>query len=170
MSTSAANNLNSTAPPTPADFLGDPLNDVSRRERRNLLVASTIAVFTVHAGLIPKQISALGIELTSPDRSAFLILFAAVVIYFLVAFAVYGFADLLLWFHKYHDYLEKAEIASQNWTQDDQINYDELRRRVPSIAWLYRISKPAAHLRIAFEFPLPVLVGLYAIYALLSRA
>lgn len=162
--------MSSSSSPTPANYLGDPLSDVTRRERRNLLAASTIAVLTAHAGLIPKQISALGIELTSGNQSDFLILLAAVVIYFLVAFGVYGFADFLLWRHKYHDYLEKAEITSQNCTQDDQMNYDELRRHVPSIAWLYRISKPAAHLRIAFEFPLPVLVGLYAIYALLSRA
>jgi hypothetical protein len=162
--------MSSTAPPTPADFLGDPLSDVSRRERRSLLASSTIAVLTAHAGLIPKQISALGIELTSLDRSAFLILFAAVVIYFLVAFAVYGFSAFLVWRHKYHQYQEKAEIAAQNWTQNDQHDYDELRRYVPAIAWLYRISKAAAYFRIAFEFPLPVLIGLYAIYALLSRA
>ena len=35
--------MNSTSP-TPADFLGDPLSNVSRRERRNLLASSTIAV------------------------------------------------------------------------------------------------------------------------------
>lgn len=162
--------MNSTPRPTPADFLGDPLSDVSRRERRNLLASSTIAVLTAHAGLIPTRISALGVELTSPGQSAFLVLFAAVVIYFLTAFVVYGFSDFLLWRHKYHDYLEKAEITTRNWTQDDQMNYDELRQHVPSIAWLYRISKPAAHVRIVFEFPFPILVGLYAIYALLSRA
>jgi hypothetical protein len=161
--------MSSTTSPTPADFLGDPLSDVSRRERRSLLASSTIAVLTAHAGLIPRQVSALGIELTSLDRSAFLILFAAVVIYFLVAFAIYGFSDFLVWRHKYHEYQQKAEVAAQNWTQEDQHAYDELRRYVPSIAWLYRISKPAAYFRIAFEFPLPVLVGLYAIYALLSR-
>lgn len=162
--------MSSTIPLTPADFLRDPLSGVSRRERRSLLALSTIAVLIAHAGLIPNQISALGIELTSLNRSAFLMLFAAVVIYFLVAFAIYGFSDFLVWRLKYHEYLANVETASQDWTLDDQHNYDEVRRRVPSIVWLYRISKPAAYLRIAFEFLLPVFVGLYAIYALLSRA
>jgi hypothetical protein len=161
--------MNSTSP-IPADFLGDPLSIVSRRERRNLLASSTIAILIAYTGLIPTRISALGVELTPLGQSAFLIVLSAVVIYFLAAFVVYGFSDFLLWRHKYHDYLEKVEIAAQSWTQEDQMNEDELREHVPSIAWLYRVSKPAAHFRIVFEFHLPVLVGLYAIYALLSRA
>lgn len=162
--------MNSTGLPKPADFLGDPLNHVSRRERRNLLAASTIAILTVHAGLVPKQISTLGIELTNLDQRAFLILFSAVVIYFLVAFAIYSFADFLVWLCKYRDYQERAVHADQGWTQGDQDQFDDLRQQVPSVAWLYSISKPSAYLRIVFDFPLPVLVALFAIYALLSRA
>lgn len=162
--------MSPTGLPNPADFLGDPLNDVSRRERRNLLATSTFAILTAHADLVPKQISTLGIELTNMDQSAFLTLFSAVVIYFLVAFAIYGFADFLVWAHKYREYQEKAVSADLDWTQDDQHQHDQLRRHLPSVAWLYSISKPAAYLRIAFDFPLPMLVALYAIYALLSRA
>ena len=156
--------------PRPSDFLGDPLSDISRRERRNLVASSATAILIAHTGLVPTRISALGIELSPPAQSSFLVILGAVVAYFTAAFVIYGFSDLLVWRHKYQDYLEKVEITSQNWTQEDQVNYDELQQHVPSIAWLYRISKPAAYFRIGFEFALPLLIGLYAIYALISRA
>ena len=158
----------SSKPSTPADFLGDPLSDVARRERRNLLASSTIALLIVHVGLIPERISAFGIELSAPAQSALLLMLVAVVIYFMVAFVIYGFADFLVWRHKYHDYLENRENKFQNWTMDDQRRYDELRQRVPSIAWLYSVSKPVAYIRVVFEFLLPFVLGIYAALAVLS--
>jgi hypothetical protein len=155
---------------TPADFLGDPLSEATRRERRNLLASSATAILIAHTGLIPTRISALGIELSSPAQNSFLLFLAVVVSYFIAAFATYGFSDFLIWRHKYQDYLEKTEIAARDWGPDDQLNYDDLHSHLPKANWLYGLSKRAAYLRIIFECALPVLVGLYAIYALLSEA
>ena len=159
-----------TTDPKPADLLVDPLSDIARRERRNLMVSSAAAILVTRAGLIPTQISALGIGLSAPDQAAFLIFLSAVVLYLLVAFVVYGFSDFLVWRHRYIQYLEKVEVASGNWDVEDQDAYDELRKHVPSGGWIYRALKPTAHLRAIFEFYFPILLGGYSVYALWSRA
>ncbi len=52
---------------------GDPLTEVTRKERRMLLFVSVVSVLIVKAGLIPKKISALGIEFNSTNQEGFLV-------------------------------------------------------------------------------------------------
>jgi hypothetical protein len=88
----------STPRPTrvPAEMrLGDPLAEVTRKERRSLLIASAVAITIVKTGLVPTKISALGVEFSQADKAALLKVLAAVVIYFLVAFVVYAAADIM---------------------------------------------------------------------------
>lgn len=99
-----------------------------------------------------------------------MLLLTAIIVYFLAAFIIYGLSDFLVWRHKYQDYLENVEHHSRDWSLEDQAQYDELRQSVPSVAWVYRVSKPIAWLRIFFEFVLPVFVGLYAVWASLTQA
>ena len=148
--------------PNPVEFLADPLSPITRIERRNLLLASTAGILIAKAGLIPTQISALGITLSDPNQSTFIVVMALTVVYFLCAFIVYGVADFFIWRKKYQDYLEHVEAYMDSWSQEDQHSYDERRVRVPEIAWLYRGAKPVAFIRTFFEYCLPVFVGLYA--------
>lgn len=154
------------ADPSPAEFLADPLSTIARSERRNLLLAATAGVLVAKVGLIPTQLSALGISLTVPNQSAFVIVVACTVLYFFGAFLFYGLADFLIWRGKYQDYLEQVERYNQNWTKGDQAAYDELREGVPDNAWVYRLSKPVAFARLAFEFVLPLALGLYVVISL----
>jgi hypothetical protein len=48
--------------PNPVDYLIDPLNEITRKERRNSLIASTLGVLVAKASLVPSKFSALGIE------------------------------------------------------------------------------------------------------------
>ena len=82
--------------PLITDVLADPLSDVTRKERRNVLIASTVALSVVLMGLIPSKVSALGIELGAPAQKSFLVLVAALVLYFLLAFVIYGLTDLFV--------------------------------------------------------------------------
>src|SRR5262249_23272936 len=75
--------------------LRDPLSDVTRKERRNLLITSVVAAGIVHTGLVPQEITALGIKLSMAHQSAFLKLLAAAVGYFLAAFLIYAVSDWL---------------------------------------------------------------------------
>src|SRR5437870_4648464 len=121
--------------PDPSTFLSDLLSDVSRRERRNVLIASTVGTLMAHVGLVPTQISALGIAFPAPAQSSLLVLMAIVVAYFVAAFFIYGWADFLIWRKRRHDYVVSLKIADDNWTMDDEMELDRLN--VPSIAWYF---------------------------------
>ncbi|OAI09362.1 hypothetical protein A1359_02260 [Methylomonas lenta] len=148
--------------PNPVDYLNDPLNEITRKERRNLLIASTVGLLVAKAGMVPTKFEAFGIELSVPDQEVFVILMLLIVLYFLAAFVIYGISDFLVWRKKYQDYLEQVAGSDANWSPKDQYNYDELHSTVPGIAWLYAWSKPAAFARSIFEFSVPVIFALVA--------
>ena len=68
----------------------DPLSEVTRRERKALLIASLIALAISLGGLIPTEIQALGVKLSPPERDSILLLIALSVIYLLGGFSIYG--------------------------------------------------------------------------------
>lgn len=145
--------------PNPIDYLSDPLSDIARKERRNLLIAGTVGILVAEAGIIPTKFSAFGITLSSPAQDTFVLLVGLTVLYFICAFITYGFADFLIWRTKYQDYLEHVQRYMGGWTREDQQAYDDFRDSVPSIAWLYKVSGPTAFIRIFFEFGVPIIFG-----------
>lgn len=151
--------------PNPVTFLSDPLSDVSRKERRNLLIASTVGALMAHAGLVPTQVSALGIEFPVPAQSSFLVVMAAIVAYFVLAFFIYALADFVIWRKRRHEYIVSLKIAEDNISYDEEMELHRLN--VPSIAWYFEWSPRVAYVRVFFEFVLPQLVGLYSLGALL---
>lgn len=153
----------------PRPFLEDPLSQISRLERRNLLIASTVGMLVGHVGLIPTRISALGLEFTAPAQNAFLILLALLVVYMVFAFAIYAVADLFIWRKRYYDYAVARERAGNEATKEDQEAYDELCQSVPPIHWYWQKAPFVAWLRIAFEFALPLLIGIYTALMLISK-
>ena len=125
--------------PNLADIVVDPLNEVTRKERRNLLAASTAALVVSAMGLVPTKLAALGIEFAPPAQKSFLVIFAFVVGYFIIAFLVYGVADFFLWRKKFQDHLINREVTSLTWSQDDEREHDEIHENIPSADWLYRM-------------------------------
>jgi amino acid transporter len=155
--------------PDPRDYLADPLSPIARIERRNLLFAATLAIVIAHVNLLPTQISALGLTFPPPAQASFLVITALVVGYFLVAFAMYAVADLFVWRKRYYDYLAALEREAKDWTLEDQIEHDEIHANLPTIDWYYQWSPRVANVRMLFEFVLPLLVGAYAVSALVWR-
>src|SRR5215212_9174358 len=49
-------------PRDPLKLINDPLQDVTRKERKSLLGVSALGIAMVKAGLVPQKISALGID------------------------------------------------------------------------------------------------------------
>ena len=153
-------------------ILRDPLSEVTRGERRMLLGISVLSLFVAKTGLIPSKISALGVDLERADQRAFLVVMALVVAYFVVAFVLYGLTDFLAWRLSYNegskvayqeifDRMHRPESSSSNnpssYYPDDWIP-----------RWPNHLATPISFARALFEFFLPVLVGGYAIYALVS--
>jgi hypothetical protein len=77
--------------------LTNPLSQETRKERVYLLAMSAIGITIVFTGLIPTEITTLGIKFAEADRKSLLFIFAFVVGYFLVAFASYALSDYLAW-------------------------------------------------------------------------
>lgn len=157
------------AEPDPRDYLADPLSAIARAERRNLLLAATLAILIAHVNLVPTQISALGLTFAPPAQASFLVITALIVGYFIIAFGTYAVADLFVWRKRYYDYLAAVERESKDWTLEDQIEHDEIHANLPTIDWYYQWSPRVANVRMLFEYVLPLLIGAYAISALIWR-
>ena len=162
--------------PTPREIaVRDPLSEVTRNERRVLLGVSIIGIALVKTGLVPSKISALGIEFSQTDQKSFLLILALVALYFTAAFTVYAASDFIAWRlafrgavravyeRKWQQDVERkrAKAAGQEW--DDP---KEFRRRLPTNRLLAYLSLPTMLIRATLEFLLPILVGVYAVFAL----
>ena len=139
-----------------------------------LLSISVLSIFVAETGLIPAKISALGIDFEKTDQRAFLIILALVVLYFVIAFALYGMSDFLAWRVTYNDSAAEAYQTFYNRI-DRRIRgeEDESKLQAPSSwvsLWPRRLAVPLSLIRAVFEFLLPVMVGAYAIYALIFIA
>ena len=150
--------------------LSDPLSEVTRKERRFLLGASVIGLFVSSSGIVPTKIAALGIELSATDQKSFLVLLSLVIVYFLVAFLIYGFADFLTWRKEYQKLMEQGAKEFLSWDEEDQHAYDEIHEHIPRADWIYKWAKPTAFVRAAFEFFVPIALAIYAIAAVLAHA
>jgi hypothetical protein len=178
---------------TSVSILGDPLSEVTRGERKTLLLVSAIGIVMERTGLIPTKITTFGIEFSEADRTLLLRLFALVVAYFLVAFVVYGSADALAWIRDVRE-LSFARIARKleerrneleatqaglafepmdSASQADRLR--ELRRVKEQLREIEDVRRegiggvltgPVALSRMAFEFIFPIAVAVIAIVLL----
>jgi hypothetical protein len=113
--------------PSPKKFgippkLTNPLSAETRKERLYLLGMSAIGITIVFTGLIPTEISTLGIAFAEADRTSLLLIFALVVAYFLAAFVSYALSDFLEWFAARHDLMVMRIHAKV----DDEKRYDAI--------------------------------------------
>lgn len=152
------------------EILTDPLCDVARKERRILLTVSIVAIFIAKTGVNPQEIAALWIKLGPVKPNAFLVVMAFVVLYHILAFFIYGLTDFFVWRAKY------IRSYPRDQTKDNCQLYESIKKNnndgeeLFDRSWfqslLYRRARSLAILRIIFEFPLPVFVGVYAIFSL----
>jgi hypothetical protein len=162
----------SQAPPEGPTFVevavGDPLKAVTRKERLYLLAISLIGIAMVRTGLVPTKISTFGIELDKPNRAALLLLLALVTVYFLVAFIIYAAADFIARSEALRAARRRGRLMHEyeRGIGLDDVSYGSERM------WALRQTSQyvVAALRIFFEFLLPIIIGLFAIFTLLSRS
>jgi len=152
-----------------AEVLADPLSDITRKERRNLLLASTAGAIVATMGLVPTKFSTLGIDFSPPAQNSFVILVALVIAYFVAAFLLYGVADFFVWRIKYQDYLVARQVESITWTEEDKYHYDEIHSGIPQALWLYSWSGPVVFCRAVFEFMFPLLAGVLSVCLLIQK-
>lgn len=78
-----------------ATRIGEFLGETARREKRNLLLVSTVGMAVGFGNIVPTKISALGLTVEDVNSNALLWLLFGVHVYLLIAFVVYARADYL---------------------------------------------------------------------------
>ena len=182
-----------------ATVLRDPLSEVTRKERLYLLGTSMVGIAILRTGLVPTQISALGIEFQRADQQTFLFLLGLVVFYFLVAFVVYATSDFLAWWEVYREAMaeigdprgdffvalarkrdeimrasgmSREEMQRQGTPPEIErlLDADRIDPEGPTVTALQltrTVGVVVATLRALFEYLLPLVVGVYAVYILM---
>lgn len=175
----------------------DPLSEVTRRERRSLLGVSALSIAMSITHLIPTKISALGVEFPPTEQGLFLLVVAGVVIFYLLAFIVYAWADYINWKTELHmwrvqnqpplpddEHEEEYEFRSgqdrlhQLYSEGDipgaerfenELIYSRVKKELESQYQFQKKKIPAASkLRAIFEFIVPIVIAVVAIGILLT--
>lgn len=162
----------------------DPLSMHARSVRKSLLVTSVIAVAVAKTGLIPTQISALGLHFSQADRGSMLWLIGAVVGFLLISFVVAAAADFAAWrmsiFAKSweeesesYGNLRKSIAEEKHLTEEDREALQEQERRVGAMwrnaghidryQFIQKLVGTISWARVLVEFVAPVLAGITAL-------
>jgi hypothetical protein len=167
-------------------ILKDPLSELARKERRALLTTAGIGILIVQADIVPSKISALGIDFTSTNQKTLLIGMAAVVMYLLVAFALYAWSDFLAWrlsiaqsaldaiqdFQSQpnlQDIVESERVIVPMSEIEKKMHDDQFVEHMGYLGRWNRMSKPTATIRGWFEFIFPLVVGVLSIIDLVRK-
>ena len=162
--------------------LKDHVSETTRKERRYLLAVGFGWIVVAKAGLVPTEITNLGIRFSEVNQSVLLKAAAAAVAYFLVAFLIHGLHDYLSW------RLALARALQTSTDKDWAIGQTRIRntpagsRRAvprwrqylfgvgdafqPSRSEYRKALRWGNRVRNVFEFVVPVATGVYALHSL----
>jgi hypothetical protein len=145
----------------------DPLSEVTRAERKTLLGVSAAGLIIVKTGLVPSEISALGIKFERADQHTLLTLLSAVVIYFLIAFLIYAASDFVAWRVSLTYAIRTAILNDIRQTRPEREIEDNIREQFSDIGRLWvAATRPMSVVRAIFEFLVPIMIALYTVHAL----
>jgi hypothetical protein len=152
-----------------SDRLREPLNETTRKVRRNLMAASVIGVVFTKVGLVPTKISAFGVEFSSSNQSALMLLLASAIGYFAISFAVYVYSELTAWQLVFTSKkMEDMKSEAVQHETDFLSGKDDDRKFRYHIRHLYFRTKPTFYLRLFVELIIPLVFASYSAYSLLS--
>ena len=151
-----------------SDRLREPLNETTRKVRRNLMAASVIGVVLTKVGLVPSKITAFGVEFTSANQQALMTLLAAAIGYFAISFLVYVYSELTAWqivlTSKELEEFKEASITSSQGI----FGNDENKKFRKHIEYIHFKSKPTFYLRLIVELLIPLIFAFYSGVALVN--
>ena len=145
----------------------DPLSEMTRKERRYLLVTSLISMAITWGGIIPEKISAFGIQLSSIEQRRLLLLICGIIVYFLAGFLIYGIPEYLQSQAKeqvFRGRLGRLLKEYMNMSEADTI------LSVDSLLIAAKKILGGRKLIIVFDFIIPVLLAFLSIDLLISKS
>ena len=147
------------------DRLREPLNETTRKSRRNLLAASILGIVTAKVGLLPTKISAFGVEFSTSNLEALMTLLCLAIVYFLVTFIVYIVSELQGWqlliSSKQLEQLKKESLSNDPFYNSKQEDMERMFR--DKLLSVYQRTKPIFYTRLAVELLIPACIAIYAI-------
>lgn len=143
----------------------DFLSDVSRKERRYLLLASALGIIIVKLGLVPSRITSIGIEFSETNKESLLLIIATGIIYFIFAFFIYALSDFISWRIEFNKTRLDA-LDDRRATKKENREYDEHYVTYNRLYRLVYFSRPVSVTRVFFDFILPIMISVYALYLL----
>ncbi|WP_194091539.1 hypothetical protein [Vibrio hibernica] len=149
------------------DRLREPLNETTRKARRNLLAVSVLGIVTAKVGLVPTKISAFGVEFSSSNLEALMTLLALAIAYFLVTFIVYIVSELQAWqlliTSKQLEELKTEAARERGYRDEYHTNLEvDFSKRVQMV---YSKTKPIFYTRLLVEILIPSILASYSIIA-----
>lgn len=160
-------------------LLGDPLKEVTRKERRTLLAFSSAALIVAKTGFMPGKIESIGIDFPLSDTPTLLLIFAGVIFYLLVTFVVYAASDFIVWQRSYHELVDRLSFeATERRYKAELEGATNVIMGIEAIdkrkeAWktvLRKAIAPTSKLRALVDFFVPIAIGLFAFVSLLLGA
>jgi hypothetical protein len=153
-----------------SERLREPLNETTRKVRRNLMAASVIGVVLTKVGLIPSKILAFGVEFTSSNQNALMLLLAVSIAYFTISFVVYVYSELTAWqiVFSSKELEELKEAAEKNSLKLGRVpnEADKFREYIRKI---HSKSKPTFYIRLIIELAIPLIFAIYSFYSLINH-
>ena len=137
-------------------FKSNPLNEVTRKDRRALLGISVIGIIIVKGNIMPAKLTALGIEFGKTDQNFLLLVIVLITLYFLFAFASYASSDFLEFKINVEKLLRKLELLKEEKKRVvERLDIDK------PIRYLY-LSLVVFLFRGMFEFFFPIILAVYS--------
>lgn len=166
-------------------YVSDPLMPETRSARKALLGFSFVNILIIVAGLVPEKIESMGLVFSKTDQHNILLILCLVIIYFLISFFFYGFADLIKLevniiknlkgdFNEKFENAKKEEelklkdyplMANMELTMTKAI----IEERLKNLGKAQKIIRLIVRIRIILEFILPITIGLVAIILTFSK-
>ena len=153
-----------------SDYLRNPLNETTRKARRNLLAASVVGIVISKVGLVPSKISAFGIDFTTENHESLILLLVFAIAYFTLTFVVYLLSELMSLRLAFWS-VELKNLKKEILVEDSNINstfYEQYPiKRTMRTYWM---SGFAVGLRLVIEVLVPIAFAIYSGIALLNTA
>ena len=138
------------------NIIRDSYDDFVRMERRNLLIVSSISIFSYFVNIDLKNSSIFGLKILNMNETVFLILLILLSLYFLVAFIIYAIPGFNSAKKEWKEVMKHAMIFSSNHLQISTL----LRHSSSTVRyyiWLF------------LNYIFPSLLGLIAIIMLIIK-
>jgi len=156
-----------------SDRLREPLNETTRKSRRNLISVAFLGLVITKVGLIPEKISAFGLEFTTANQQALLSILFYTIIYFALSFLVYVYSELTAWKIVFTAKEIDELVEAQKESTIEGVVFGESKTKIDLdikvnkiLRVIYYRSNPIYLLRLFVELGIPIILAVYSCISL----